>query len=175
MKKLNIIRVFSIFLLSVISHFIYEFIPIKLFSIFFPVNESIIEHMKLIITPTLIYSILEYFYYKNKNIKDNNFILSYALSSILGIFIYLLIYIPVDRMIDYNTFFAIGLLFVVFIIIIIIKNIINKQNSIKYQSLIGIVLIIITYITFAYFTYNPIKNHLFYDKQEKIYGIKKEH
>ena len=43
------------------------------------------EHMKLLITPVLIYALIEYFIYKNKSIKFNNFSLSYSISIIIGI------------------------------------------------------------------------------------------
>ena len=54
-----------------------------------PVNESIWEHMKLIITSSLIFSIFEYYIYKKKEIRFNNYIFSYAISLLLGIIIYL--------------------------------------------------------------------------------------
>ena len=94
MKKIKIIGVFLIFGLSFLSHFMYEWLPNTFFSIFFPVNESIWEHMKLLVTPVLIFSVFEYIIYKRKNINFNNFLLSYSISMILGIVIYLIIYLP---------------------------------------------------------------------------------
>ena len=76
MKKFKFIGIFLILFLSIISHFLYDFFPSTIFSIFFPVNESIWEHMKLIITPALIFMIFEYLFYKRKKIKYNNLSLS---------------------------------------------------------------------------------------------------
>ena len=59
MKKIKIIGIFIIFILSVIFHFLYGIFPNYLFSILFPVNESIWEHMKLIVTSTLVFSIFD--------------------------------------------------------------------------------------------------------------------
>ena len=88
-KKVKLILVIIIFILSFICHFAYELIPNFIFSIIFPVNESIWEHMKLIATPVIIGSIFEYIYYKRKKINCNNFILSYGISIIFGIGFYL--------------------------------------------------------------------------------------
>ena len=73
-EKIKIIGVFIMMCLSFLSHFMYEWCNNFLFSIFFPVNESIWEHKKLLITPVLIYALIEYFIYKNKTIKFNNFL-----------------------------------------------------------------------------------------------------
>ena len=173
MKKIKIIGVFLIFILSFISHFMYEWFPNTLFSILFPVNESIWEHMKLIVTPVLIFSLIEYIVYRKKNISYNNFILSYAISLILGIIIYLMIYLPIDYIFGHSMIFAISLLFLIFIIVEVISYYIMNYREIMYSNLIGIILIIIMYIVFGYLTYNPILNYLFYDTSKKIYGIDK--
>ena len=171
MRKIKIIGVFIIFGLAFLSHFMYEWIPNNIFSILFPVNESIWEHMKLIITPTLFFSVFEYIYYKKRNIYFNNFILSYSISIVLGIIIYLMIYLPIDYLFGHSAIIAIGLLFIVFIIIQIISYYIMNYTEIKYSNIIGIGIIILLYIIFGYLTYNPLENKLFYDTQKKIYGI----
>lgn len=171
MKKIKIIGVFIIFGLSFLSHFMYEWIPNKIFSILFPVNESIWEHMKLIVTPVLIFSIFEYIIYRKKNIEYNNFILSYAIAMILGIIIYLIMYLPINKIFGHSMIVAIILLFISFIFTQIISYYIMNYKEIKYSNIIGICLIMLMYIVFGYLTYNPIKSDLFYDTQKKIYGI----
>ena len=173
MKKIKTIGVFIIFGLSILSHFMYEWIPNNIFSILFPVNESIWEHMKLLVTPVLIFSFFEYIIYRRKNINYNNFLLSYAISMVIGILIYLLIYLPIDSIFGHSVFVAIGLLFITFIIIEIVSYYIMRYKDIKYSNIMGIGIIIFIYIIFGYFTYNPPYNDLFYDTQKKIYGIPK--
>ena len=151
----------------------YNLFPNLLFSILFPVNESIWEHMKLIATSTLVFSIFEYFIYKRKNIYFNNYILAYAISIILGIIIYLILYIPLDNIFGHNLFIAILLLFIIFIFIQVISYYIMNTNKIKYSNIIGIILIILIYFLFGYLTYNPIHISLLYDYANKHYGIKK--
>ena len=173
MRKVKIIGVFVIFLLSFASHFMYEWIPNTLFSIIFPVNESIWEHMKLLVTPLLIFSLIEYIIYKKKDINYNNFILSYSISMLLGIIIYLIIYLPIHYIFGHNSIFAIVLLFLVFIIIEIISYYVMRYKDIKYGNIVGFCLIIMMYIIFGYLTYYPIEIDLFYDTSKNIYGIPK--
>jgi len=174
MRKVKIIGVFIIFGLSFLSHFMYQWLPNSIFSILFPVNESIWEHMKLIVTPVLIFSIFEYIIYRKKNIEYNNFILSYAVSMILGIIIYLIIYLPIENIFGHSMIVAIVILFITFIVVEFISYYIMNSREIKYSNIIGISLIILIYIVFGYLTYNPIESDLFYDKEKKIYGIPKE-
>lgn len=157
--------------LSILSHFVYKWIPNSIFSILFPVNESIWEHMKLLVTPVLLFSLFEYIIYRKKNINFNNFLFSYAVSMVLGILIYLLIYLPIDAIFGHSVVVAIGLLFITFIIIQIISYYIMRYENINYSNSIGILIIIILYIIFGFFTYNPPYNDLFYDTEKDIYGI----
>ena len=173
MKKIKIIGIFISFILSIMLHFIYEVFPNTVISIIVPVNESIWEHMKLIVTSSIIFSILEYFIYKKKKNKYNNFILSYAISSIIGVFLYLLIYIPLNDIFGHKIYIAISLLFLIFILIQIISYYIMNYKNIEYSSDIGILLIIIIYFVFGYFTYHPPKINLFYDYMHNCFGIRK--
>ena len=92
MRKIKIIGCFVIFILSFLSHFMYKWIPNTLFSLIFPVNESIWEHMKLLVTPVLIFSLFEYMIYRKKDINYNNFLLSYSIAMLLGIILYLMMH-----------------------------------------------------------------------------------
>lgn len=173
MKKIKIWGIIISFILSVILHFLYAIIPNTYISIIAPVNESIWEHMKLIISASLVFSIFEYFIYKKKNISFNNFLLSYAISALLGIIIYLFIYIPLNDIFGHKLYIALTLLFLIFIIIQIISYYIMNKKKIKFSSPLAIIIIVITYLIFYYFTYYPPKINLFYDYLNKQYGIKK--
>lgn len=162
-----------IFILSFLGHFLYNLFPNTLFSILFPVNESIWEHMKLIVTPILIYIIIEYIIYRKKNIAYNNFILSYAISIIIGIIFYLITYLPIHYIWGHSLLFAIALLFITFVVIEYISYKIMNYKEIKYNTLIGILMLLLLYILFGIFTYYPPRNGLFYDTQSKSYGINK--
>jgi len=171
MKKIKIISVFVVFILSFISHFMYNILPNSIFSIIFPVNESIWEHMKLISTPVLIFSIFEYIIYRKKDIDFNNFILSYAISIIIGIVFYLVLYLPIHYIFGHSLIVAVIILFMTFVLVEYISYYIMNYKEIKYGNIIGFSIIIIMYIIFGYLTYNPILIDLFYDTNKDIYGI----
>lgn len=171
MKKIKIIGVFVSFIFSIILHFIYGLLPNTFISVIAPVNESIWEHMKLIVSSTLLFGILEYFIYKKKDIPYNNFILSYAISSILGIFIYLLLYIPLNDIFGHKAYIAIGLLFIILIFVQVVSYYIMNYKEISHSNDIGILMIVIIYLVFGYLTYHPPKINLFYDYMNKGYGI----
>lgn len=174
MKKIKIIGVFVIMGLSVLSHFMYEWFNNFVFSILFPVNESIWEHMKLLATPVLIYSFIEYFIYRKKGIRFNNFSLSYGISIIIGIVSYLIIYLPIDHFFGYNMIVSIALLFFDYVLISYISYSILNTRKIKYSNIIGTLLIVFIYFIFYYLTYYPVHSYIFYDTKDKVYGIKKE-
>ena len=172
MKKIKIIMTIVLFGLSFLAHYIYTWFPNFITSIFFPVNESIWEHMKIIYTCILIGSIIEFIIYKTKGIKVNNFYINILITSISSIILYLAIYLPLEDMFSHNTFIAISLLLIIFIISQIISYYILNLKEIPNQKIIGFILIILSYMFFTYLTYYPLYNDLFIDKQTNKYGIK---
>ena len=60
LKRSRIISTIGIFLLCFLFHFIYDWIPSYITAIFFPVNESIWEHMKLLFSAIIFYGIIDY-------------------------------------------------------------------------------------------------------------------
>ena len=172
MKEFKIIGISISLVLSILFHFMYDIFPNTFFSIICPVNESVWEHMKLIVTSSLCFSIFEYIMYKKENILVNNFILSYAISCLLGVIIYLVLYIPLDSIFGYKAYIAIFLLLIIFYFIQMISYYIINKKEVKYGNYLGIILIIIIYVIFGYLTYHPIKISLFYDNMHKCYGIR---
>ena len=171
LKTIKIIGFFVIFLLCFPFHFLYDWLPNSLFSIFFPVNESIWEHMKLIYTSFVFYGIFDYLLLKKNKIVFNNFLIQLFLIPIIAIFIYLIIFIPIYKIIGENMIVSIGLLAIVILIEQILSYFILQYKEIKYQNIIGIIGIILIYIIFGYLTYKPIENYIFYDIVKDKYGI----
>ena len=171
LKKLKVIAVFGIFIISFIAHFAYELLPNLIFSFIFPVNESIWEHMKIIFTSTLLYGIIDYILLKKYKIQHNNFSFQLYFTGLIGIMLYLVIYIPLYKLLGENMFISITLLFIVYIITQYISYKILKEKNIKILNIIAIPIILLTYLAFIYLTYNPIHNYLFYDTANEKYGI----
>lgn len=173
LKKTRIYAVIGIFLLSFICHFIFDLFPNVLFSIFFPVNESIWEHMKILFTATLLYSFIDKIILKKLNVNYNNYYLQLFISAFISIPIYLIIYLPIYNFIGENMFVSIFLLLIVYIIMQYISYKIMQKKETKIPNYIFSILIILTYIIFIYLTYNPPQNYIFYDSENEIYGIER--
>lgn len=170
-KKIKILNIFILFILSFPLHFLYDIFPNKLISVISPVNESLWEHMKILYTSHIITSIIEYYIIKRNNIKVNNFKSNVFLTSTLSIIIYLLIYIPINIFIKENLIISITIMLITYIITQYISyKIITKKKEYYKLNKISIPLIIIIYIIFTILTYIPPKLEIFYDTLNKKYG-----
>ena len=171
LKKAKIISVIGIFILCFLFHYLYELIPCGLTAIFFPVNESIFEHLKMMFTSVIIYGIIDYIILQKFKIKYNNFFTSLFVSAITIIPIFLILYLPFYYKIGPKMFLNIGMLLVAIILSQIISYFILKAKDLNKLNIVSFMMIIISYIVLAYLTYNPIKSELFFDTQEEKYGI----
>ncbi len=98
LKKIKIISIIGILILSFISHFMYDLFPNIIFSFIFPVNESIWEHMKILFTSILLYGFIDKYLLNKYNIKHNNFPFQLYFTAISSIPLYLTIYIPIYKL-----------------------------------------------------------------------------
>ncbi len=165
-KTLKLISIFLTFILCFPFHFMYEIFPNTLFSIMFPVNESIWEHMKMLFSATLFTGIIECLLIKNNNKFSNLFI-----TSLLSIPIFLALYLPLYKIFNENVFINISVLIVTIIITQIISYIILKSSNKDSMMGINIIGIILVYILFGILTYYPLQNEIFYDNYNNKYGI----
>lgn len=171
-KKWKIISPFILFGLCSLLHFGYTIMPNPISAIFFPVNESIFEHMKMIYTSVLVFCLIEYFIIKKKNWLINNLGINPFLSGLINIFSFLIIYLPVKMIIGENMIVTFIILFISNIITAVASYYLLLNRQIV-SNKIGLILTFMLYIPFIYFTYNPIHNSLFYDTKDKLYGIPK--
>lgn len=170
LRLLKIIGTFIIFLLCFPFHFLYDWFSNALFSFIFPVNESIWEHMKLLLFPFVFYTTIEYLFNKR---KINNIYLQLFIVPIISIFLYLILYLPIFNVYGENMIFSISLLFVIILFGQIISYYLSKCKKIKYQKPIGLVGVIMVIIIFICLTYNPPKTMLFLDNTNDTYGVLK--
>ena len=171
-KKTRLISILGIFFISFLAHFMYDLFPNVITSFFFPVNESIWEHMKILFTSTMIYGVFDYILMKRFNIKYNNLLLELFITSFLSVIIYLIIYIPIYLLYGENLIVSIILMIITYIITKYIGYYILIQKEYRLLNIISIFLIIICYLGFIYLTYNPIHNFIFYDTVDGKYGIR---
>ncbi|MFR2585155.1 MAG: DUF6512 family protein [Bacilli bacterium] len=171
LKRLKVIDVFIIFALCFLTHFIYSWFPNTLFSIFFPVNESIWEHMKMLFSAIIIFSVVDFILLKVFEIKYRNFITSIFLSAVLSIIIFLAIYLPLYYFIGENMVLNLTVLFVSIVFSQAVSYFVLESKDyglLNYVSLIGI---IFSYIVFGILTYYPPTEDLFYDPMDEKFGI----
>ncbi len=167
-KKKLFINSIWIFLFCFITHFIYDWLPVNFLAIFFPVNESTWEHMKMLYTTILLFGWFENCIrlYHHQNIQ----IFQIWIGAIISIPIYLVLYLPIYHFIGYHMWLALTILWItIYISQIIIQLVSRKENQLTLLfSLVGI---IFSYIGFGYLTFHPILTDLFYDHHDHVYGL----
>lgn len=172
LKKIKIINVVFLFLLSFLWHFMYNWFPNNIFALVFPVNESIWEHMKIIYYCLLLGSVLEFYLCKKNNIKINNFYIEAMVKSLLGVIFYLIIFIPLYLWLGESMIISIGLMLVTYIFMEFIgyKILVGEELNI---NILPVIIIVLGCIMFVILTFYPLHNFLFFDEVKFGYGILK--
>ena len=170
-KKTRLISILGIFLISFLAHFMYDLFPNVITSFFFPVNESIWEHMKILFTAIILYGIIDYILLKKNNIKFNNFRFQLFFTGFISIVIYLILYLPLYKIFGEVMFISISLMVVVYLVISYISYKLLLSDDYGKINDISVYLVIVMYFVFTYLTYFPPHNYLFYDTLENKYGI----
>lgn len=170
LKKIKIINIILFFALSFLWHFMYDWFPNFLTSIFFPVNESIWEHMKIIFGVIVFGSLISLILMNKFHIKHNNFYVEIITKAVLGVLFYLIIFIPLYKWLDENMFISISLMLITYIFVEIIGYKLLKLNEMNI-NILPIILIFLCYILFFLLTYYPPHNFIFFDEIKLIYGI----
>lgn len=171
-KKVLFIETITIFLSMFLFHNIYNWFPNFLTASFFPVNESLFEHLKLMFTTQILISLIIYLILKLKRIKFSNYLLGLLISTIVTISLFFLIYLPIYNRFGENLFLTMSIYLITLIIGNIIFYLISKRKHEFLLNLISLVIISIIAVILIYFTFNPLKNDFFFDSIEEIYGIK---
>lgn len=165
-KKI-IINTIIIFAICSLFHFGYSTFPNFFTSLFFPVNESVWEHLKMIFSASLVFTFISDAISHDKN----TFIKAYS-RSMLTIIILLIIYLPINYIFGENMIVTLIILFIsIFISEIITQAKVSIIDTNKRLNTICLILLIVNFIIFAILTYYPIKADLFYDKESNKYGI----
>jgi len=171
LKKIKIITILGIFLLCFPFHFIYDLFPNDLTALFFPVNESIWEHMKMIFSATIFFAPIEYLILTKMKIKYSNYYLSIVTAGISLIAMYLIIFLPIYYRFGENMVIAIAIMLIAIILSQIISYFILISKNNKILNIIALFLIPICYIIFGYLTYYPPHTKLFFDTNTEKYGL----
>ena len=153
-----------------LSHFVYQWSgKNRIAGLFTPVNESTWEHLKLLLTPMVLFSIVEYFAVG----KDcPNFISAKALGILLGMIAIVVIFYTYTGILGKHYLWADILTFVLGVAVAYAYSfkMINKEPVGTSSQIIGIIIIFILILSFAVFSYYPPHIPIFLDSVTKSYG-----
>lgn len=175
-KKIIIIACIVSILLGVLLHFAYDISGNNMIvGLFAPVNESIWEHLKLILIPFTTFSIGFYFYTKK---RFSNMFLTTLFGNIVGMFVIVLLYYLASSIFGepsmiYNIIiFILGLIAAYSILYFGIYNEDFIEET-KDSTAIGICSLTLLITIFVLSTFSPIKLGITRDPVTKTYGIHK--
>ncbi len=163
-----LIFVFSIFI-GFVGHFLYEFSNHnKIVALFFAVNESTWEHIKIGLTPLLFCTIIDAFF--------NGYIHNFWFNKFVSIFCFIIL-IPL-LFYCYKFFLKKHVLIIdifIFVFSLFVSVLLNYYMdyyfincNLNVIGVVGMFIIIVAYFTW---TYNPPKCFLFKDPISNKYGI----
>lgn len=164
------IGIISICIIGTLLHFTYELSHHnKLVAIFSAVNESTWEHIKIGITPTLLWSIYEI----SKYGFNEKFLIAKSLSILTIIVIIPLLFYSYSIFTKKSILFIDVICFYITIICsqLIFNYFINLNNIPNVFNYISIVLLILEIIAYLYLSFNPFKIFLFKDPITNKYGL----
>lgn len=152
----NIRAFFIIAILGTLGHFIYEISGKNLIAgLFFSVNESTWEHLKLLFWPTLIYSAAEYFICKQ---KGTNYISATIISLFCGMLSIVALFYTYTGVLGKTVdFINIGIYYLSIIIMLRKKSKLLQTNKFSSDILKALLLtlVLITALLFFFYSYNP--------------------
>lgn len=172
-KKSAIIGIIFIFAFGTLAHFLYNISGnLSIVGAIAPVNESVWEHLKLILLPTFIYGIYEYIKLDGNR---KNFFTAKAAQIISGMIIIVAIFYSYTAFTGHSILLIDILTFLVAVILgeLISYRIITSAELPKTVEYISIIVIISIIIIFILYTFNPPHTEIFKDPINGNYGITK--
>ena len=165
-----IISIIVISVIGTVSHFSYDiFKQNKIVGLFGAVNESTWEHIKIALTATILWSVVDGYFYG----VNFNYFLAKLVSLITIIILMPVLYYGYKYLFKKDNFIVNILIFYIVIIcsqylFFYIINIDSVSYLLQYISCIGIFIVFGFYMVL---TLMPIKNFLFKDPVTKKYGF----
>ena len=173
MKKRHVAFAFAVLALGGPLHFLYEWTGENSFAaLFFPVNESVWEHLKLLAVPFIIFAFVEYFLPGGKR---RGFFAAKALSLWAGITAITALYYLYSGIAGAHFLIADIALFVIGAIsayALDYKLLSAGAFSSKTADCLGLAVLLLTFACFAAFTFFPPEIPLFKDPAAGAYGVR---
>lgn len=154
--KKTIFSFLFIGLFGVLGHFLYEWTGNNaIIGMFFPVNESTWEHLKLLFFPTLIYSLGEYFLCKE---KPQNYFPAIAISVFCGMLSIVVLFYTISGILGFNVDFVNILIYFIGVAVTVYKKnklLKNEKFSSQNSNIISLMFIILLTVLFVFWSFNP--------------------
>lgn len=174
-KKWFLLSIPFIFLTGALFHFVFEFTGKNIIiAPFFPVNESIYEHLKLTFYPIFLWQLIGYLFLKNKvKLIFENWIISNAISIITSTFFTVFLYYSFSGAFNIHSTIADVSFYFISIVFgqLLGLHLYNKCEHNRALLLLSIAIILFMFISFIIFTFFPLKFPLFIDSSTGLYGI----
>lgn len=171
-KKYHIIGFIFTIIIGSLLHFTYEFSNKNIIIGYFSaINESTWEHLKLLITPIIVFSIIEYFVCGK---QLDNFIIVKAFSILLGMITIVASFYTYTGIIG-NNYLVLDIgTFILGVFIAYYFSYKMLQTDFLYSekySYIGFLIIFLIVFLMIYYTVSPPRINLFLDPVTNTYGI----
>lgn len=160
-----------IFVLGALWHFIYQWSGNSyVIGLIAPVNESVWEHLKMVLFPSLIFAAIEYRYIKD---DAQNFITAITISIITAMVLIVVTDYAYTSILGDNVLIVDIFLFAVSIIAgqSIGYKILTSESYPKWISYLSLVILVLIITAFIIFTINPPRLQIFMDPNDMHYGI----
>lgn len=158
--KCNILAFLVIGILGTLGHFVYDWSgQAKILGYFFATNESTWEHLKLLFFPTIIYSLFEFKFSKE---KFKNYTGAVTISLIFGLLSIITLFYTYSGVLGFTVdFINIAIFYISLVIMLIVKNKILKSGKFSNNNLLYVFICFVIALLFIFFTYNPPQIALF--------------
>ena len=170
-NKLFLFGIIVIFLIGSLFHSVYDFLGEGAFlAIFFPVNESIFEHIKIAILPIFVWYCLCYFF-KRKELDINKWFTSALLSMLLAGFLVPVFYYFFTGSFGFESVAVDIISFALEIAIaqLIARHYYRYGKGICYKKTLIFMIILIALVALG--TFFPPKIPLFKEESSGTYGV----
>lgn len=170
-KKYIIVSVIIIFILGSVFHFIYDVCgKLAVLAPFFPINESIWEHLKLSLYPILVVNLV---LCNKAGLSIKKQLISSVLSILTSIFLIIVLYYTLKY--GFNVF-SLPIDLSIYFISLIVGQIlfVHSEKFLIYKNsrfLLAFIVLIVLIILFALFTFKAPELPIFQDPRNLTYGL----
>ncbi len=175
-KRLLVFEIIGALLVSLgayVFHFLYQWsgenFAVGLIS---ATNESVFEHTKILFFPYLIYSVIEYFFV---NVELKRYIVAKSITAVLLFVLVIAVFYIYTGIIGYHISYVDMILafLYIFLAFFISYKLITSRADIEKHMVWAVPLVLILLFAGVFFSIYPPHIPLFFDMQNKYYGMAK--